>query len=185
MLRKLLLAMTVAILAFGTAGAAFGGIAGPTVPLTPPPSAAPQGVLAYRSPTVATPQLFFAVVGNHVLTGRSRPNALGAGGAVVLRDEEEPQFSCMGAYGYAAKPQAWASKAEGRAQFECSDGSRFELAYHGVSDDAGVGRGAADGAVISLCYGFPARSAMRHLIPPPGYVLVVDRNLLALKRSGA
>ncbi len=185
MLRKLLLAFTVALLTLGAAGAAFGGIAGTTLPTIPPPSSLPQGVLAYEVPSAPTSALFYVVVGNRVLTGRSHPSALHTGGAVVVKDEWDVGFACSGAYGYIAKPALMPAKTDGSAHFECSDGTRFEATYHSLSDDAGVGRGASDGGLVSLCYGFPPRAAARHLVAPRGYILVVEHNQLSLRPSGA
>jgi hypothetical protein len=173
--RKLILAIVA--LGMGVASAALGGIAGPN-PLTPPPALPPQGVLGYRAPTAETSQPVFAILGRRVLLGRSQPDTFGSGGAVVLRDQDEPDFSCVGGYGYVAR-------VGGRAQFKCSDGSRFQVAYHGISDDTAVGRGSSAGSTVSLCFGFPAKAAARHLVAPPGYVLVERWGQLTLKPAGA
>ncbi len=181
MLRGFLIAIT--LLEMSAAGAAIGGITGSNAGI-PPPSGALQGVLAYSVPTASTPALFFAVVGKRVLTGRSRPNALGSGGAVLLKDEWDVGFACSGSFGYGPMPAPWSPKGNGSARFECSDGSHFQASFHNISDDAGVGRGSGDdGGHVSLCYGFPAKSAARHLVAPSGYVLVVEHNQLSLRPS--
>jgi hypothetical protein len=171
------LALAAVALGIGAAGAAFAfGPAGPNL-LTPPPSSPPLGVLGYRVPLMTTPVTVFAIVGNRLLFGTSRPDPVGRAAAVLLKDDGTPELSCAAGYGYAAR-------VGGQAHFTCSDGSRFEVSYHGVSDDSGVGRGVSGGLPVSFCFGFPARAAARRLAPPPGYALVVDQGQLALRPAG-
>ena len=168
------------VLAAGSLG---GGLPGPIL-VTPPPTAGPQGVLAYR--TVAEPPHLpvYAIMGTRLLVGESRPDPIGPGGALVLKDENQPGYACTGRYLGAGRQAAWSQKTEGAARVDCSDGAQFQVAYSGTLGDSGVGCGSAYAQTVSLCYGFAARGAARRLTAPAGYTLVVQRGRLSLKPDG-
>ena len=171
---------TLSIAGAALAGPIAGGLPGPVV--VSPPTSAPQGVLGYRQPEMPTRAPLFAIVGNRLLVGESRPDPIGGGGTLALKDESQPEFTCAGAYREVGRPAPWSQKASAAARFECSDGSQFQVAYEGTPGDGRCGFAYA--RTVSLCYGFAARAAAHRLAPPPGYVLILQHGRLSMKPSG-
>jgi len=165
------------------AGPLAGGLPGPIV--ASPPSASAHSPLSDRPFPEPTRLPVYAVMGTRLLVGESRPDPIGAGGALVLKDQAEPGYSCIGRYLAAGRPNAWSQRTEGAARLDCTDGAQFQVAYHGTLGDSGVGCGSAYAQTVSLCYGFAAKAAARRLTAPPGYELVAKGGKLSMKPSGA
>lgn len=181
------IALLAAVLGLSLAGSAVAGplasgLPGP-VTITPIPSA-PQGVLAYRTaPELTRPQVF-AIMGARLLVGEARPDPVGHGGSITLKDEAQPGFACTGLYRDSGRSAAWSQTFEGDARLDCTDGAQFQVAFHGMLGGGGEGCGTAYAQTVSLCYGFRARAAAHRLAPPPGFVLTVERGRLAMKPAG-
>ncbi len=108
----------------------------------------------------APPQLIFAVIGHHVVTGELKPG----GRLIALVDAQAPTFSCA------------PSQRGSEIVLNCSDGSKAQLTL----DETGCGR-SRSGEPASMCIGSAPKYAARHLGAPAGEVLRIDGERLVLE----
>jgi hypothetical protein len=145
-----------------------GGHEGPVPPSEPMPLAIYRGTNGTVAPGEAPqPQPVYAVVGGHLVSGRTDP---AANGDVTLVDETQPDFICH-------------ANSRGReVRLKCSGGQRAQVTLQPFTDDAGCGR-SRSGERASLCYGFKDRYAAQRLVAPAGQRLLIEYGHLTLKRD--
>lgn len=167
MRRYLLAAAALATAVAGSASAQIGNVHGPT--------GGDDNNLPGR-------ETVFAVVGSRVLIGETGSDR---DSRVRLRDEDQPGYACIGALYDSARATASPMAPAGRFRFQCSDGAQFVVGYHPFPSGSGVASGVFDGQRVSICYGYDAHDALRHLRAPAGYALVAEHGRLSLKAAGA